>query len=137
VGHTLLHLFLQKSVAESLDLVDEMNIPSLGQSAIACTQFGASEKFVMDRALPKGADSGWFLGCADRTHDHQRVENLQRVSLYEAAVRRSDKIIQFLGLPTGIYVGWNHGIPFFARGDQGLVIRPGSYLHRKYLETQA
>src|SRR5439155_18088238 len=49
VSNTLLHLFLQKSVAESLGLVGELAPPSLRDSAIVCTEFGSTEGFVMSR----------------------------------------------------------------------------------------
>ncbi len=134
VSKTLLHLFLQKSVAESLGLEQELAIPALRDSAIVCTEFGSNEGFVMSRVTPKGADSGWFLGCDSRVHDHQRPETLRRISVYEAAIRYDDRIIPFLGLPPDAFVGFGGGVPYFSRGEQELAIRPGSYLYKKYVE---
>jgi hypothetical protein len=134
VSNTLLHLFLQKSVAESLGLGEELTLPSLRDSAIVCSEFGSIEGFLMSRVAPKAGDSGWFFGCDHAAHDHQSLDSLRRVSLYEAAIRREDRIIPFLGLPSDTFVGFGRAIPYFSRGDTELVIRPGSYLHRKYVE---
>jgi len=134
VSNTLLHLFLQKSVAESLGLVEELALPSLRDSAIVCTQFGSTEGFVMSRVAPKAANSGWFFGCDHATHDHQSLDGLRRVSLYEAAIRHDHRVIPFLGLPSDTFVGFDGVIPYFSRGETELAIRPGSYLYQKYVE---
>ncbi len=134
VSNSLLHLFLQKSVAESLGLERELAIPSLRDSAIVCTEFGSHAGFVMSRLKPKEGDSGWFFGCDSGAHDHQRIESLRRISVYEAAIRHEDRIIPFLGLPADTFVGFGGAVPYFSRGEKDLAIRSGSYLHRKYVE---
>jgi hypothetical protein len=134
VSNTLLHLFLQKSVAESLGLGAELAPPSLRDSAIVCTEFGSTEGFVMSRVAPKAADSGWFFGCDSAAHDHQSLDDLRRVSLYEAVTRHDDRSIPFLALPPGTFVGFGGAVPYFSRGETELAIRPGSYLHKKYVE---
>jgi hypothetical protein len=136
VSNTLRHLLLQKSVSESLDFKDEMQIPSLRAGAIICTKFGATNGFVMSRVEPQAADSGWFFGCDNASHDHQSTNNLRRVSLYEAAIRHEDRIIPFLGLPPDIFVGFGGPVPYFSRGERELVIRRDSYLYRKYVERR-
>ena len=137
VSNTLLHLFLQKSVAESLGLVGELAPPSLRESAIVCTEFGSTEGFVMSRVTAKAADSGWFFGCGSAAHDHQSPDGLRRVSLYEAVIRHDDRTIPFLALPPDTFVGFGGRVPYFSRGETELAIRPGSYLHRKYVEKVA
>jgi len=137
VANTLLHLLIQKSVAESLGLDQEIEIPSLLQSSIVCDDFGSTEGFVMSRVTPKGNDSGWFFGCDNPAHDHQSHEALRRVSIYEAVTRYDDRIFPFLGLPAETFVGFGGAVPFFSRGETELLIRPGSYLHRKYVEQGA
>jgi hypothetical protein len=134
VSNTLLHLLLQKSVIESLDLEGEIAIPSSCDSAIICTEFGSTEGFVMSRVTPKPTDSGWFIGCNRQAHDHQLAEVLRRVSLYEAAICHEDRTIPFLALPPDIFVEFGGHAPYFSRGERELVIRPGSYLHKKYVE---
>ncbi len=136
VTNTLLHVLLQKSVNESLGLPDQILTPSLRDSAIICTKFGSTPGFIMDRLVPKDRDSGWFFGCDSGSHDHTKAEALLRVSIYEAVVRHTDKIIPFLSLPPGVSVGFKHKLPIFKRGDLELPIRQGSYLERKYADKQ-
>jgi hypothetical protein len=134
VSNTLLHLLLQKSVAESLGVEEALFIPSLRESAVICCEFGSTDGFVMNRVAPKPGVSGWFLGCDNEAHNHQALENLRRTSLYEAAVRHDNRIIPFLGLPHDMLIGFSKGVPNFFRDDKELVIRPNSYLHKKYLD---
>jgi hypothetical protein len=134
VSKTLLHIMLQKSVAQSLGLEEELAIPSLLNSAIVCTEFGSTKGFVMNRATPKASDSGWFFGCDNEAHDHESPDTLRRVSLYEAVTRKDDRTIPFLGLPPDMFVGFGGVVPYFSREDTELVIRPGSYLHKKYVD---
>jgi hypothetical protein len=134
VSNTLLHLFLQKSAAESLALTEELALPSLRDGALVCTEFGSTEGFIMSRLTPKAADSGWFLGCDSPTHDHTSPEVLRRVSLYEAVIRHDDRTLPFLGLPPDSFVGFGGAVPYFSRGETELAILPGSYLHKKYIE---
>jgi hypothetical protein len=137
VSNTLLHLLLQESVAESLGLEAELVIPSCLESAIVCTEFGSTNGFVMSRVTPKAADSGWFCGCGNQAHDHQSPNTLRRVSLYEAAVCKNPQIIPFLTLPPDTFVGFGGPCPVILRGETALAIRPGSYLHRKYVDRAA
>jgi len=137
VSSTLLHLVLQKSAAESLGLVDEIALPSLRDSAIICTEFGSTEGFIMSRVTPKPTDSGWFFGCENVAHDHQSPDGLRRVSLYEAVTRHDERTVPFLALPPDTFVGFGGAVPYFSRGETELAIRPGSYLHKKYVETAA
>lgn len=134
VSNTLLHLFLQKSVAESLGLEGELAIPSLRDSAIVCTKFGSTKGFTMSRVTPGPADSGWFFGCDSQTHDHQSPGTLGRLSLYEAVIRHDNRTIPFLALPPDTFVGFGGAVPYFSREETELAIRPGSYLHKKYIE---
>jgi hypothetical protein len=137
VSNTLLHLFLQKNVADSLGLGEELALPSFRDSAIVCTEFGSAEGFIMSRVTPKTADSGWFIGCDNAAHDHQSADCLRRVSLYEAVTRYDDRTIPFLALPPDSFVGFGGAVPCFSRGETELAIRPGSYLHKKYVENVA
>lgn len=136
VSNTLLHLLIQKSVVESLGLDQELALPSLLHSAIICDEFGSAEGFVMSRVTPNANDTGWFFGCDDPAHNHQSHDSLRRVSLYEAVTCYDDRILPFLGLPAETFVGFSGTVPFFSRGETELVIRPGSYLHRKYVEKE-
>lgn len=97
---TLLHLRLQRSVAESLG-VAEPAFPSLRQSAIVCSRLARAHPLWLDRALPQGMDSGWFMGCADESHDHQSARSLERLSLYEVALQQP-AVVPYLALPPGL-----------------------------------
>jgi hypothetical protein len=134
VSNTLLHMFLHKSVTESVGLERELAIPRLQDSAITCREFGSTDGFIMSRVASKGPHSGWFLGCDNASHDHARPETLRRVSLYEAAIRHEDRIIPFLGLPHDTFIGFGGQVPYLSRGETELEVRPGSYLYRKYVE---
>lgn len=129
VSLTLSHLRVQKSVAESLGLENEINFSSLRHSAIVCNQFTAGD-FILSREKPTGSDSGWFFGCLDNNHDHNSAENLRRASLYEAALRHNERIIPYLALPHGIIATVNDKAPTFLRNGEILRTLPGSYLDR-------
>jgi hypothetical protein len=135
VSITLLHLLLQKSVNESLGLENEMLLSSLQHSAIVCTDFGTTKGVTLSRTNPTGNDSGWFCGCDNGEHDHQSVENLRRISLYEAAVALDDRIIPYLALPAGILISLVGSHPRFFLNDKELSIKPSSYLHKKFVAT--
>ncbi len=137
VSSTLLHLFVQKSVAESLRLEEELALPSLREGAIVCAEFGSTEGFIMSRMAPNAGYSGWFFGCDSPEHDHQSPDALRHVSLYEAVTRHGNRTIPFLALPPDTFVGFGGPVPYFSRGETELVIRPGSYLHKKYVEKAA
>lgn len=87
----------------------------------------------MHRTPPSDSlDTGWFLGCTNREHDHNSLPNLRRISLYEAMVKHQSGIVLFLGLPTDIKVIFKGEVPIFKKCDKELSILPDSYLHRKY-----
>lgn len=77
-------------------------------------------------------DTGWFLGCTNREHDHDSPPNLRRISLYEAMVKREPSIVPFFGLPTDTKITFDGRIPTFERRGEKLVVLPDSYLHKKY-----
>jgi hypothetical protein len=132
VSNTLLHLLLQKSVAESLGLERDLNLPSLQHAAILCDKFGTRTEVFLSRVAPVKADSGWFFGCDDARHNHEITENLRRVSLYEAAVKIDERIIPYLGLPEGIEIRAHNSAPHFFLNGKALEIKQNSYLHKKF-----
>jgi hypothetical protein len=130
VSHTLRHMLLQKSVVESLGLEDRLDIPLLTKSAVICNNFGTSTEIFLSRTSAMGFDSGWFLGCFSAGHNHQSGENLRRISLYEAAVRLDERIIPYLGLPSGLEIVIGDSAPRFA--FRGKNLKPNSYLEKKF-----
>ena len=128
ITQTLTHLRLQKSVAESVGLAEDMSFPSLRHSALVCNKLNAATDFIMDRAEPEAADSGWFIGCNDPTHSHQDAPNLERVSLYEVGRRLLPRSIIYFALPAGVSVECSNKTPRIFREQRELSIRPGSFL---------
>jgi hypothetical protein len=54
----------------------------------------------MERVAADSPDSGWFVGCGYDSHDHQRSDHLERVSVYEA-MRQNPRALAFLAVPSG------------------------------------
>ncbi|HEY1174058.1 MAG TPA: hypothetical protein VGH19_22015 [Verrucomicrobiae bacterium] len=128
VSQSLQHLFIQKSIAESIGVKEELTIPSLQTSAIICSRFSIEKPLFFSRSEPVEKDSGWFFGCLDQTHNHSVVEELRKVSLYEAALRHGFRMVPYLGLPAGtdvILVGKEIEI---YRDRKPMALQPGSYL---------
>ena len=133
VSQTLAHLRLQKDICESVLPAGLARFPSLLQSVIICNRVGRSETLVMERILPNGErDSGWYCGCSGDEHDHNNVEQLLKVSLYEAAVRYSPRIVPYLALPEGILLQAGGDRPRIFRDGELLDFKPGSYLASLY-----
>jgi hypothetical protein len=62
-------------------------------------------------------DSGWFVGCLDREHDHNDASNIRCVSLYEAYLGQKG-IEAFVTFPVGatIAVDRKDGVTIFGEG---------------------
>lgn len=132
VSHTLAQLRLQKDVCESVLSSSDISFPSMRQSAIICNRLGQTGCIVMERQTPSGVDSGWFYGCVGEDHNHNSFSELQRVSLYEAAVRYAPQIIPYLALPEGVLLEAGKGLPRIFRHSEALEFKPGSYLAGKH-----
>jgi hypothetical protein len=129
VTESLRVLRLQKDTLESVLPVKSLASPSLAHSCIVCTRLASSISFIMQRDAVEGEVSGWFLGCADSSHDHNAVANLKKVSLYEAIVAHCRAALPFLAFPPGAVIGMQGDPTFFLNGEQ-LPIRQGSFLDR-------
>jgi hypothetical protein len=128
VTATLEHLRVQKDVCESYFDSVALAIPSLQSSCIVCVRLQGSEVVVLDRAEPEGADSGWFIGCLQRDHDHDAVSELHKVSVYEG-VLQNPRAMPFLGMPPGTLIKAG-GLPptnVFYEGEERTP-KPSSYL---------
>ncbi len=130
VSKSLHHLFIQKSIAESVGLMEEIDIPSLRMSAIICSKFSTDKPLFFSRSKPMENDSGWFFGCLDKTHDHNSIDQLQRVSLYDVALRHRFQVVPYLGLPAGIDVILVGKDIEIYRERKPLAIHAGSYLEQ-------
>lgn len=127
---TLVHLALHKEIVESVLPVEELAIPGMRQSCVACSRIGIEPGFYMDRSDPRGEDSGWFFGCLKQDHDHQAPANLIKMSLYEIVVRRIRAALPFLAMPLGSLVLLDLGRRSVSRYDLELEPKPGSLLSR-------
>ena len=94
VTETLRQMTLQLFFIDSLGVArSDMNIPSIRQSAVACSRYkDASGLLLMRGKAHDRSDSGWFVGCLNKDHDHQNVQNLAKVPLYDVFLNR--KVIQ-------------------------------------------
>lgn len=126
---TLRHLRLHKDVVESVLPADAAAFPSFRQACLVCTRLASSAGFIMDRQNPADADSGWFIGCRDKDHSHNQPDNLEKVSLYEAAIVHCPAALPYLALPAGILVAFDR-MPTIFKDRQALNLRRGSFLDR-------
>jgi hypothetical protein len=129
VTESLRVLRLQKDTLESVLPVKSLTLPSLTHSCIVCTRLAGADTFIMQRSAAQGEVSGWFIGCADSSHDHNVVTNLKKVLLYEAVVAHCRGALQFLGFPPGSVIGMQDEPAFFLDGTP-LSVRQGSFLDR-------
>jgi hypothetical protein len=131
VRTTLMHLRVQRAIAESVGLEDELDFPTIRQSAVVCTDVEDAIGLVLSRAKPDGGDSGWFVGCNEPAHDHADPKNLDRTSLYQIALA-APASVGFLALPAGVQVIARPGAaPHLERNGKRLPIKPRSYLAQK------
>lgn len=101
VDQSLLDTWRQKEVLESLGLRERVDYPRQALQAIVCERVWDAPTFIMGRTEPSTpSDSGWFVGCTDDAHDHQRPDALTVVPLIEIAVR-VPPLTQFFALPAG------------------------------------
>lgn len=126
----LRQLRLHKDTLESVLPAQALAFPSLQQSCLVCTDAAPGLPCFMNRFLPDGADSGWFIGCQEMGHNHNDADNLRRFSLYEAALRICPQVLPYLAFPPDsmIYVERR---PSFFLGDRQLEIRRDSFLDLK------
>lgn len=133
VDGALMQTWLQKEVAASLGLLYELSFPHQEQLAVVCKRVRDCSAFVLSRTTPSGRDSGWFVGCADPSHDHDDRENLAPTMLYNVAVL-APSLTAFLALPPGVEVEVgtepSEGEPSVRVSFSGrpLAPEPGSYL---------
>ena len=133
VTETLRQLRRQRDAVDSLGLIDEILFPNICESGLVCSRLNLGEMGVMERLAPEGADSGWFVGCADASHAHDEPAELERVSLYQAAwwIPAS---VQFYALPAGCRVDVVEGLRV-SRAGKEIRVTPGSYLERLRLRS--
>jgi len=104
LDRTFLHFASQVRMAEKLGFGDQLDLPTIAHACLVCGRYHEGERYVMERFAPEGLrDSGWYIGCADASHDHNDAQNLRRISLYEACLQRP-LLAAYVGLPVGVQV---------------------------------
>lgn len=105
VTETIRHMMLQLFTLDSFAIGrEQMDIPTVCQSGIACNRYKIGEGFIMERATPSDDnDSGWFVGCNNSDCDHNDASNLQRLSLFEVFLARPE-IRDWVSFPIGTLV---------------------------------
>lgn len=131
VTRSLLMLRRQKGVLESFGIEDRLELPTLRQAAVECSRFGAASRRMLSRVSRSDPDdSGWFFGCLDDDHDHNRPENLRGGSLYEKCCA-SPVVLDFLAMPMGSIVLMDRLGRLeqaFGPDEKELAVREGSFL---------
>ena len=128
ITHTLRHKMLQVFMLDSVSFRQQIQMPTVLQSLIACTRYTTPD-FLMLRSNPTNErDSGWFVGCLNEDHDHNDTANLRCISLYEAYLNQKG-IQGFVAFPNGIMVVMNRksGLSIINEGEP-LKVHPGSFL---------
>ncbi|MGA2233761.1 MAG: hypothetical protein ABSH22_22880 [Tepidisphaeraceae bacterium] len=128
VTNSLRLLRLQKDIAESVGLGDNLDFPSIRQGLlVGADLLDGSNTFVSERLHPEGTDSGWFIGRPDSQLDYNEPRSLRRISVYQA-ILGWPHISGFLALPEGIRVEAPSGRLQISRNGKPLEIRKGSFL---------
>ena len=131
VSNTLRHLRLHKDIVESVIPTEYLSIPSFRAECVVCNELkNADGQIMMIRQAEKNLDTGWFFGCFRKGHDHNNVDNLERISLYEAVIAHAPACLPYLGFPEGVTVLLGQGSPIFFYQGKELAIFEGSYLDR-------
>lgn len=128
VDQSLYETWKQKEVLSSLELLPQADFPRPALHAVVCTQLFDAPAKMLGRTEPhSGTDSGWFIGCFDDAHDHQREDALTVAPLVEIAAR-VPQLVQFFALPVGVDLVVSPGeLRVFVDGE-ARAPRPGSYL---------
>lgn len=128
VDQSLVETWRQKEVLSSLGLLERADFPRQALHAVVCTQAFDTPSKMLGRTDAHGqTDSGWFVGCFDDDHDHQREDALTVMPLVEIATR-APLLTQFFALPAGTdLVIAPGGVQVFIDGE-AREPRSGSYL---------
>ncbi|HEY4241715.1 MAG TPA: hypothetical protein VGM88_17960 [Kofleriaceae bacterium] len=130
VTRSLTQLRLQKSVAESFGLENQLDFATQRQTAICCKKLDADKAIVLSRDDPDEDSSGWFFSCTAKNHDHDDEANLKVETLYELSCE-FPRLMPYLALPVGVMILVD-GDKIKAEDGEGnkLAIKPGSLLDK-------
>ncbi len=114
---------IQDRVMMRHQITGESDAPNRYHEALACTNLYPTlpDSFFMERMRPAATaharSSGWFVGCQDRAHDHDRPENLLSAHLLHLVEQRR-YIYPYLSLPIGSAIAFEP--------DKVIVFAPGA-----------
>lgn len=128
VTETLRQKMVQVFMLDSVSLRNEIKIATIQHSMIVCSRY-AEPDFFMTRSEPSNQrDSGWFVGCLDKSHDHNDPSNLKCVSLYEAFLHQRG-MQGFVLFPLGAMIVMDRKMGLkLGKGGKDLTIQKGSFL---------
>jgi hypothetical protein len=131
VDRALMATWLQKEVARSVGLDEQLEFPHHEQVVTICGRVLASNSWVLTRAAqPDPTHSGWMFGCVGGDHDHNASDAFGVAQLI-AVAWKLPFVTQFIALPAGTTVlvqGPGRIRPKLYLNDRELTPRPGSYL---------
>lgn len=129
IEQALRDTYVQRAMVESFGLLERLDFPDVQAAAYCCARAGKSAESALLREEPAiEHESGWFVMCGDRDHDHADPDELEICSLYEMTLR-FPILNAFLAMPveSAIYFGKDGFVAAFL-GDRELAVEPGSLL---------
>jgi hypothetical protein len=128
ITQTLRQMMLQLFMLDSVGLRDEIDLPTIQHSLIACAHYRDADFYMERGEATPAVDTGWFVGCTRGDHDHNAPANLHCISLYEAYLHQRG-ILAFAAFPVGsqILVTRERG-PVISRHGKHIEIVAGSFL---------
>jgi len=134
VAHTLALLQLQHEVLRRNGITGEAVYPHCSQYALVCTRVTPEtlpflRPLKIDRAWqPNVRESGWFIGCCDREHDHNNPDELAPIHLFHL-VEQFPGLFPYLAMPVGTMLIFEESQAIIFRpGEQEGQVDPGSLL---------
>jgi hypothetical protein len=128
ITQTLRQTILQLFLLDSASFRKDVKMTTILQSAIVCSHYTARDFFMTRSDASNENDSGWFIGCLNRKHDHHAPSNLKRLSLYDVFLHQR-AIHGFMSFPVGsmIILDKRRGMRIVRDGTE-VPIEPGSLL---------
>jgi hypothetical protein len=132
VNEALNRAWLRNEVARSFAL--EAAFPSQRDKVLICNQIHNSQASLFlkrDKEEAEAGSSGWYVGCTDKSHDHDASENLDVIPI-TMITRDFPWLCQFFGLPYGtdliVEMSSHVSVAVLWRGPDEASPAPGSYV---------
>jgi hypothetical protein len=128
VTQTIALMRLQESALKKHDITGIARYPHRSYFGIICDRVDdlplnlPGGIFANRSPVTTAGDSGWFIGCVDKAHDHNDPNHLQSVHLRHL-VMRFPAIFPYLAMPEGTAILFEHDkvVLFRPREDEGIV----------------